>query len=232
MPDNRKRLTRRNPERDIAQHPIFVGGFCDVSIAEPHIAKLNFASRSGQTLRVRRGFNGHRLVEQLENSFAGGHCRLQNVEFLAQVLNRPEESLRVHRECGQHSQGECSAQNAHAAGPEDQGDRGETQKFYSGIEQCVRKDRVTPGKHVVAVAAFEFRYCLWFAIEQLHHVHARNVFLQEGIDSRNRSADFTIGLAHEMSKYKSDDQDARQHGQRIECQPYVNPEKQDRHHDQ
>src|SRR5207249_10852322 len=75
----------------------------------------------------------------------------------------------------------CSAQNAHAAGPEDQGDRGETQKFYSGIEQCVRKDRVTPGKHVVAVAAFEFRYCLWFAIEQLHHVHSRNVFLQEYI---------------------------------------------------
>ena len=103
VPDNCKCLTRRNPERYVAQHPIFVGGLRDVSIAEPHIAKLNFTARSGQTLRVRRGFNRHRLVEQLENSFAGRHCRLQNVEFLAQVLNRPEESLRVHRERGQHS---------------------------------------------------------------------------------------------------------------------------------
>ncbi len=72
-------------------------------VGEPHVAKFDFAARSGKSQRSFRGRRGQRLVQQLENALAGGHGRLQDVEFFAQVLNGAEEALRVLHERDQHA---------------------------------------------------------------------------------------------------------------------------------
>ncbi len=56
----------------------------------------------------RRGGDLRRSIEQLENAFAGGHGGLQDVVFVAEVLNRAEKTLRVAHEGDQDAQrGDC-----------------------------------------------------------------------------------------------------------------------------
>ena len=78
-------------------------GFAPPVVGEPHVAEFDVAARSGKSQRSFRGRRGQRLVEQLEDALAGGHGRLQDVEFFAEVLNRAEEALRVLHEGDERS---------------------------------------------------------------------------------------------------------------------------------
>src|ERR1700740_483454 len=126
-------------------------------------------------------FAGHRLVQQFEDALGGGHRRLENVEFLAEVLNGAEETLREHGEGGENAESESAGEDANSAGPKNKGDGGEAQKFDRGIKECVGKNGVAPGEHVVAIALFEFVHGFAFAVEELDHAHAGDVFLKEGV---------------------------------------------------
>src|SRR5580658_5788965 len=44
--DDGERLAGLDAERYVAEDPVFVGGFGDVAVAEPDVAKFNFAARS------------------------------------------------------------------------------------------------------------------------------------------------------------------------------------------
>src|SRR5271169_875601 len=120
---NRKCLPRRNAEGHIAKNPILVGWLLRMFVAEPHVPELNFSTWRHQLLRLRIGINRDRLVQQLENAFGSGHCRLQDIEFLAQVLNGTEKSLRVHCKGGKYAQRQGAMENAVAARPINQPDR-------------------------------------------------------------------------------------------------------------
>ena len=53
------------------------------------------AAAARRLLRDRRRRDFDLRIQQLEDAFAGGHRRLQDVVLLAQVLNRTEEALRI-----------------------------------------------------------------------------------------------------------------------------------------
>src|SRR5262249_38777664 len=120
-------------------------------------------------------------------------------------------------------------QNAIAASPVDEGDGREAQKFDGRVEERIREDGVTPREHVFAIALAELRAGFRFAIEELHHGHAGNVFLEEGVDAGDGRAYAAIRVAHELTENHGDDEDARQDGQRVHGQAGVDFEEQAGH---
>ena len=106
MSDDGQRFSRFNREANVVQHPLFI------LIGEPDIAKLNaqgprrvpgHGSRPTHRLGRQAGNLAGCLflrgsIQQSENSLATRHCGLQNVVFLAQVLDRPEDARPILQE--------------------------------------------------------------------------------------------------------------------------------------
>ena len=106
-----------------------------------------------------------RSVKQLEDPLCRGHRRLENVVFVAEVLDGAEEALRVLDEGDQHA--ECDgaedgvakrsvgnagvAKYSIAAEPDDQGDRSGAEKFDDRIVEGVGEDGVGPRLFVLRV---------------------------------------------------------------------------------
>ena len=95
MADDGEGLAWLDAERNIAENPVFVGRLRHVAVAEPDIAKFDFAARSIEADGLCGGIDGEGLIEQLEDALGSGHGGLQDVEFFAEVLDRAEKALRV-----------------------------------------------------------------------------------------------------------------------------------------
>ena len=229
MTDDRKGLARFDAERDVAQDPIFVRRFGNIAVAKPNVAKFDFAARLDERDGVGIGLDGDRLVEKLENALRCSHGGLQDVEFLAEVLNGPEEALGIHCEFDKHADGEGAMKYAITSVPENQSNGGKAQEFHRGVKERVGQDGVAPGKHVVVIAIGKFVLGFCLAIEKLHHAHARDVFLEEGVDAGNGSADAAIGVADVFAENQRDQQDAGQDGESIHSQMGVDFEQQASH---
>ncbi len=164
--DDRESLAWLDAERDIAKNPVFVGGFGHIAVAEPDVAKFDFAAGRIEAYALRGGIDGDGLVQQLEDALGSGHGGLQDVEFFAEVLNGAEKARGVHREGREHAEAEAAGEHAVAAGPVDQSDRRDAEKFDSGIEERESEDGIAPRQHVVAIAICEFDAGFALAIEQ------------------------------------------------------------------
>src|SRR5258708_39364806 len=110
---------------------------------------------------------------------------MQVCEFLAEVRDRQEEALRKHGKRGENTESQPTGENPVAAGPIDQGDGGEAEKFDGRIEESVSENRVAPSEHIVAIALLEFVHGFALAIEELHDAHSGNVFLEKSVDASN-----------------------------------------------
>src|SRR5580704_11324383 len=96
-------------------------------------------------------------VEQFEDALAGGHRRLQDVVFVAEVLDGAEEALRVLDEGDEDAEGHGGedgvaqsvgnaqvAEDGVAAKPDDESDGGGAKELDDGVIESVGKDRVRP----------------------------------------------------------------------------------------
>ena len=81
----------------------FFGGLRQGAIGEPDVVELD-AARPFRRLGLSGRDDLGRRVEQLEDALARGHGRLQDVVLLAQVLDGPEEALRILHEGHQHAE--------------------------------------------------------------------------------------------------------------------------------
>ena len=112
MADDGHCFSRFDSERSIAENPVGNEVRCGMArnilfrrlaIGEPDVVELDAAG----ALRAFRGCGGdnfHGSIEQLEDAFAGGHGRLQNVVLLAEVHDWAKKTLRVLHERDQHAQ--------------------------------------------------------------------------------------------------------------------------------
>src|SRR6266567_330325 len=232
MPHDGEGLAGFHAEGDIAEDPVFVCGFRDVSIAEPHIAKFDFAAGAVERDGVRVRFDGYGLIEQFEDAFRSGHGGLEDVEFLAEILNGAEKALGKHGEGGQNTESKRAGKNTIAAGPKNQSNGGEAEKFDGGVKKSVSENSVAPGKHVVAIALLKFLDGFAFAVEELHDAHAGDVFLKESVDAGNGGADAAIGIANEFAKNHGDDEDAGKDSEGGERKAGVDFEEQAGHDDE
>ena len=162
-----------------------------------------------------------RLIEQLEDTFAGRHRRLQNSELFAQILNRPEHLLRILHKCDYRAELERALQHAQAAKPQQRRHRRDAKEFDRRVEHRVRQNRIFIGQHVVAVDLRELTQRLALAIEQLHHRDAADVFLQEGIDPGDGRANAPVRLAERAAEDQRDQNNQRQNAKRDQRQPPI-----------
>src|ERR1035441_10242993 len=104
---------------------LFVG---EGLVSEPDVAELYGAGAVAGDGIGGRDDDG-RGVDELEDAFGGSHGRLQDVVFLAEVLNGAEEALRVLDETDEDADGD---------GAEEAGDAGRMQaERSSGVEEGV-----------------------------------------------------------------------------------------------
>src|SRR5947209_2692993 len=146
MPDNRDGFARLNGEGDIPQNPIGLAGDAmspvglpailrrrfvldwDAAVSEPDMIELDPAGPGRCPGDCRRGdFGGS--IDQLENALTGGHGRLQDVVFLAQILNGAEETLRVLHEGYKDSERGSAPNYIHSAEPDDASNRNRGEDF-------------------------------------------------------------------------------------------------------
>ena len=196
--DDGEGLPGSNAEGNVAEHPVFIGRVLPAAIGEPDIAEFDFAAGLLELQRLLRRSNRHGLVEQLEDALGGGHSRLQDIEFFAEVLDGTEETLRVHHEGKENAEIEPGGTGEHVqpAIPIQQRDGRKPQPFHHRIKQGESEDGGLVGVHVGAVQDGELLGGLGLAIEQLHDGHAADVFLKESVDAGNGRADAAVGIAH------------------------------------
>src|SRR6266704_1681665 len=145
-------------------------------------------------------FDKHRFIQQFEDALGCRHRGLQDVEFLAEVLNRPEEALRKHGERRENAKSERAGKDSDSTRPKNEGDGGEAEKFDRRIEESVSENGVAPGEHIVAIATLKFLDGLAFAVDVLQDAHTGNIFLEKSVDTGNGCADAAIGVANEFAK--------------------------------
>src|SRR6185437_4003592 len=135
-----------------------------------------------------------------EDAFTGRHGRLQNVVFVAQVLDGAEESLGVLHEGGEHAKSDCVAQRAEATKIDDHGNGGAGKNFHHRIVERVSHDGVFISVHVLRVDAVKLAVRAFFTIEKLQHHHAAYVLLQIGVDASNGGANAAVRVAHRLAE--------------------------------
>ena len=135
-------------------------------------------------------------VEQFEDALGGRHGALQDVVFLAEVLNRPEESQAVLQERHQNPQRQPAAFDAQAAISQHGRERQHRNELDHRIEPAVRRDGVLIRVHMLAVDAVEFPRAAPLAIEKLQHHDSGDVLLQVGVDLGDGHADAPVALRH------------------------------------
>ena len=96
-------------------------------------------------------------------------------------------------------------QHAESAPPQHQRHRNHGEKIDRRVVERIGEDGVFERDHVLAVDDFEIVERALFAVEQLHHGHAADVFLGEAVDARDGGAHAPIALAHRVAEQAGDE---------------------------
>src|SRR5580765_1817379 len=189
-----------------------------LAVGEPYVIKLN-ASLANSFLRQRRRENLNRCIQQLENALAGRHGALQDVVFVAQVLDGTEEALRVLHKSHEHADGYSAAKHAESAEPDHHGNGHARKDFHHRVIERVGHDGVFESVHVLGVDLVKAAVGALFAVEKLQHHHAGDVLLQVRVDAGNGGADAAVGVAHRLAEDHRRPEDQGQHGKGDEREP-------------
>ena len=165
-----------------------------------------------------------RLVDQLENPLGRRHRRLQDVELLRHVADRPEEAQRVLQERDERAKRERVPQDAAAAIPDDQRRRQRAHDLDGRIEDRIVEDGIDVRVPVLPIDLVEAPEVQRLAPEQLDGRHACDVFLQERVDARDPPAHDAVRIAHVSAEPLRDEDDQRQHREGDQRQLPVHPQ--------
>ena len=122
-----------------------------------------------------------------------------------------------------------AGEHAEAAAPDDQRDGDGREQFNGRVVERIGEDRVFERDHVQAIDGFEVLVGALFAVEELDHAHAADVFLGEAVDAGDGGADAAIALADAVAEDARDDENERQDGEGQQRQPPVDAEHDDGH---
>ena len=111
--------------------------------------------------------------------------------------------------------------DAEAAVPEQEGQGDGGQQLDDREEDRVDRDRAEMRVEVLPVERLEPPRRVRLAAEQLHHPHAGEPLLQEGVDPRQPYADVAEGLAHAAAEDAGRELHERDHRERDQRQPPV-----------
>ena len=113
------------------------------------------ATRAHRFLRMLGRDDLNLRVEQFEDAFGRRHRSLEDVVFIAQILDGPEEAMRILHEGHQRAQGGDSAEGLVATEPDHHRDRQRRQDFDHRVVERVRQDGIFECQHVRGIDLFE-----------------------------------------------------------------------------
>ena len=171
-------------------------------------------------------------IEQREDALRRGHGLLQRVELVAQVLQRLEESTHQLQECGDRAHREQAGVHALRRRHDQAGQGHGREDLDRGEVGGVVSDGPDVRIEVIAVQRIEPRRLAGFATEQLHHAHAGDAFLREGVDARKLAADLAVCDAHLLLEDAAREPDERHGAERCEGQAPVGEQHHDGHRGQ
>ena len=159
---------------------------------------------------------------------------MENVVFLAEVHDGPEEPLRILCECDQNAQrrrrrdrmkrnerrlvefdrhtfSNDMPQHVLPAEPDDAGNRNRGKEINRWIVDGVGQNRVFVRIHMATVDFRETLIRFALAIEELQHHHAADLLLQIGVDSGDGGANAAVRVAHLVAENFGRNHNQRQH---------------------
>src|SRR3984885_7807719 len=227
MPDDGYGFSGLDGEGQVTQNPVgaravFDITFRQVAIREPDVIEFDPPQSFG-ALNHRGRNHLHGRVQQLEDAFACGHGRLQNVVLFAEVHDRTEEAQRVldkrdqyPERCPVTYQAESNqslpiefhnhaghvefTHHVAATKPNDAGNRNRRENLDHRVVNRIGHDRVFVRVHVIAIDLREAVVGLALAIKKLQHHHAAAMFLQVGVDASDGDANTAVRIAHPVAK--------------------------------
>ena len=162
------------------------------------------SGRTRKGHRLGRRLDQRRRIEKLEYAFSGGHGRLHDVVLFAEVLDGAKESETVLEKGDHHANLYGAAAHSKSAIGKQQSKRQHAEKLSDRIKPSVSDDGVLVSFHVVAIDAFKLTAAASFAIEELQHRNAADVFLQIGINASDGHANFAITFLHSAPELHGD----------------------------
>src|SRR6185437_11806190 len=198
--------------------------FAQLLVGEPDVLELDAAGAIAPARICRRGDPGRR-IEQFEDALGRGHSSLQDVVFVAEVLDGAEKALRVldegdeDTECDSASESEvrcrpgggkeeyvCSqpltmrfdelgTQHRTAAEPDDKRNGERAEELNDRVVECVGEDGIGPGPLVLSVDSGKVFEGATLPVEELHDTHARHVLLRKGVDASRSGALAAVAVA-------------------------------------
>ena len=199
-------------------------------VGEPHVAEFD-ASGLVSWDGVCGGDDLGGGVEQVEDALAGSHGGLEDVVFVAELLDGAEEALGVLDEGDEDTEGD-GAEEARSAGeqrmgfqqggvvedggataPEDEGDGGGAEELDDGVVEGVGEDGVGPGLLVLVVDGGEVVEGAALAVEELYDGHAGDVLLGEGVDAGGGESLAAVGVADVAAEDFGDVEDGGDDGE-------------------
>src|SRR5581483_10965078 len=147
-------------EAQVFEHPLFA------VVGEPNVLKLDASFSLTQGRRPGGRLNSHRSIQQLENTLGAGHSRLQDIVFLAEILDRAEYAERILHEGHQHANGHFPGEDPIAAVDEQRRHSEGSQPFYGWIKQAMGQNGVLVSVTVVRIDGGEPLAAALFVIEK------------------------------------------------------------------
>ena len=208
--DDRHHLARTDVHFDIAQHPV-VALVRERNSLEAHACVLTF-----RRYRVVGRSDLVFGIEKPENPLGRRHRSLENVELLRKIADGPEELLGVLDKGHEPAERQRAEQDLPAAVPHDESNRDCTQDLHHRVENRVVKDGLDVRFGVLAVELAVLLEFPVFLAEQLHHRHADDVFLDEGVQHGDTGPHLAVDDAHSAFEDHGDGEQRRQNRERHE----------------
>ena len=221
VPDDCYRLARTNGEIDVLEHPVLV------RIGEPDVVEAETSVGAFRQLRVGRRRDGDLGIEKLEYPLRRRHRALEDVELLREIADGAEELLRILHESDEPAQSECAQKNLPASVPDDERDRDGAQDLDRRIEEGIVQDGFEVGLGVLSVELAVLAKLPRFLPEELNHLHADDVLLDESVEHRDPCADPAIYHTHPPLE---DERHGKERGKHGEGHQGETPVQIDQHH--
>src|SRR6476661_1643310 len=204
-------------EADIFEHPL------GLVVGEPHVFELHLAPQLLWGVGTGGGYQVF-VVEQLEQALGTHQAQLQGVKPVGNLPNGPEEQGIVHDESNEGAFGDGTLNLALGGVPHQQAHTNGSQHFSHGEVDAVVEHRADVGVGMLLVYLLELAELPLFVVENLHHVHARQVLLHEGVELGHGVAYVLERLFHLLLEYVGGKEQGRNHRQAHQRQAPVYPE--------
>ena len=192
-------LTGLDLEGHVTQHPFAF------TIGEPDVLELNMTLEGLHMDGILGIGDGRFGVHQPENTLGSRRSRLDHVEVFGHFLNGVEELGDIPLESQQSTDAHHAGHGQRAAVGQQNGHGGDVQNVGDGAVDGMAHQLLDMCLAQLFALLLELPLGVLFGSEDLYHLHAGNVFGNEGVQLGHLGADGTVHLTGDLGKDEGGD---------------------------